>query len=90
MKKYVKINLQDYFEKNLQVYNEIEKLKDNLHSFIERDDILDALNSINFGVPGVEEEIISKHLIRVAKRAIELNDQELLDALSDLYIVGKD
>ena len=90
MRKYVKIDISKYFIKNIEVYNQIQKLKDNLHSYVEREDILDVLNKIDFGVPGVEEEIISKHLIRVAKRAIELNDQELLDALSDLYIVGKD
>ena len=90
MRKYVKIDISKYFIKNIEVYNQIQKLKDNLHSYVERDDILDVLNKIDFGVPGVEEEIISKHLIRVAKRAIELNDKELLDALSDLYIVGKD
>lgn len=89
MKQYVKISIEEYFKKNLEVYNQIQKLKDNIHSFIEREEIVDILDNINFGNPGVEEEIMAKHLIRLAERAIELDDKELLNILEDLYIVGK-
>ena len=87
----VKISIDEYFKKNIEIYNKIEKLKQDLDTyFVEKEDIINSLNNINFGVPGVEEEIMAKYLIQIAKRAIELDDKPLLESLENLMVIAKE
>lgn len=93
MKQIVRINLQEYLDRKFKICEQIDALKkqlSNVYSFIERGEILEELNEIDLGLPGIEEGLIQNHLIRLAKRAIELNDKEILDCLKDLCIIEEE
>ena len=75
--------------KQIQIYEDIDALKHDIEEEnIEYEDVLDRLNSLNFGAIGVEEEVIAGYLKDIAERAIELNDEKLLNLLEGIGIIS--
>ena len=85
----IKIKIEDYMNKQIQIYEDIDALKHDIEEEnIEYEDVLDRLNSLNFGAIGVEEEVIAGYLKDIAERAIELNDEKLLNLLEGIGIIS--
>ena len=87
----LKTKIEDYMNKQIDIYNEIDSLKHDIEEEnIEYEDILERLNSLNFGAIGVEEEVIAGYLKDIAERAIELKDEKLLTLLEGIGVVSAD
>ena len=85
----IKIKIEDYMNKQIQIYEDIDALKHDIEEEnIEYEDVLDRLNSLNFGAIGVEEEVIAGYLKDIAERAIELKDEKLLNLLEGIGIIS--
>lgn len=86
----IKHSIEEYFNKNIQIYNDIVALQQDIEEEkVDMDEIVHRLNSLNFGVVGIEEEVLAGYLKDIAKRAIELNDEKLLEYCEGLKIVEK-
>lgn len=90
MKLRIKHSVEEYFNKNIQIYNDIVALQQDIEEEkVDMDEIVHRLNSLNFGAVGIEEEVLAGYLKDIAKRAIELNDEKLLEYCEGLKIVEK-
>ena len=90
MKFRIKHSIEEYFNKNIQIYNDILELQQDIEEEkVDMDEIVHRLNSLNFGAVGIEEEVLAGYLKDIAKRAIELNDEKLLEYCEGLKIVEK-
>lgn len=91
----MRINLIDYLNRYISLINEINSLKEEIDAVEEAEDeiinigyklerITDRLFAEDTGA-----QIIAGYMEDIAKRAIELNDEKLLELLQGLDVVSK-
>lgn len=90
----MRINLIDYLNRYISLINEINSLKEGMEAIENTDEIenfcsrLERLTDRLFA-EDVGAQIIVGYMEDIAKRAIELNDEKLLELLQGLEIISK-
>ena len=89
MKQLIHVSLQEYLDNSIKARKKLYDLRRDFDPKTEEGKNL--FNVLFYGLhatePGLEEQIISSHMINLAKRAIEINDKQILDILIALGVI---
>ena len=87
----MRISLLDYLNKYIKTLNAIFVINEkiNKNKYKSFDDIAWDLKRFNIGVEDIGAQIIAGYMEDIAERAIELNDEKLLELLQGLKVISK-